>query len=288
MPASSPNSRPLQVFTLPELRGRSSAFTLPELPGRVSAFTLVELLVVIAIVLVLTLLLAPAFTSLKTAGDVTSAAYTVKEAVDQARAYAMANHTYTWVGFYEEAATNSTSGTSHPAGVGRVVISTVASLDGARYRDAAIDLTNPPAFDNSVSPRPLNNPVVLAQLGKLIRVENVHLATTQIGPARPAVTSSYLVGHDDFTKHPQAAPPYTAVSNPTTFTYPLAGTAEYTFRKAIEFSPKGGARKIADSVTPVMEITVQPTHSTVIANADPNIFAIQVGGIGGNIQIYRP
>ncbi|MBA3351185.1 MAG: type II secretion system protein [Blastocatellia bacterium] len=258
---------------------------LPRRPD--SAFTLIELMVVIAIIVILMVLLVPAFRSIKGARDVTSGAYTIKEALDQARAYAMANHTYTWVGFYEEAATNSTSGTSHPAGVGRLVISAVASVDGARYRDAAIDLTNPPAFDNSVSPRPLNNPVVLAQLGKLIRVENVHLATTQIGSARPAVTNSFLVGHDDFTKHPQAAPPYTAVTNPTTFTYPLTGTAEYTFGKAIEFSPKGGARKIVDSVTPLMEITVQPTHSTVIDNADPNIFAIQVGGIGGNIQIYR-
>ncbi len=132
---------------------RRPAGRLPRRPD--SAFSLIELMVVISIIIVLMALLAPAFRSIKGGNDVTAAAYTIKGALEQARAYAMANHTYTWVGFYEEAATNSTSGTSHPAGVGRVVISMVASKDGTRYRDAAIDASNPPAFDNSVSPRPL-------------------------------------------------------------------------------------------------------------------------------------
>ena len=48
------------------------------------------------------MLLAPAFTNIKSAGDVTSAAYTIKGVLDTARTYAKANNTYTWVGFYEE------------------------------------------------------------------------------------------------------------------------------------------------------------------------------------------
>src|SRR6266567_448737 len=66
------------------------------------AFTLIEMLVVMGIIAILMVLVAPAFTSLKSAGDVTGAAYTVKGALDQARTYAMANNTYTWVGFFEE------------------------------------------------------------------------------------------------------------------------------------------------------------------------------------------
>src|SRR5438046_5113970 len=66
------------------------------------AFTLLEMLVVIGIIALLMVLVAPAFTSIKTAGDVTSAAYTVKGVLDTARTYAKANNTYTWVGFYEE------------------------------------------------------------------------------------------------------------------------------------------------------------------------------------------
>jgi type II secretory pathway pseudopilin PulG len=245
------------------------------------------MLVVIGIIVVLTLLLVPAFKNLKGAGDVTSAAYQIKGVLDQARTYAMANNTYTWVGFYEESASNPTSGTSHPAGVGRIVIDAVASTDGTRYRDAAIDASNPPPFDNSVSPRPLNNRVVLVQLGNLTRVDNAHLASTQIGPTRPSVVTSYIVGHDDFTKHPSASPPYTAVTNPTTFTYPLSGATQYTFQKSIEFSPKGSATKICDYPTPLIDIAIQPTHGTTIDGVDPNIFAIQVGGITGNIDIYR-
>src|SRR5213592_1192477 len=72
-----------------------------------SGFTLVELLVVIGIIILLTALLTPAFTNLKSAGDVTSAAYTIKGVLEQARTYAMANNTYTWVGFYEENTTDA-------------------------------------------------------------------------------------------------------------------------------------------------------------------------------------
>ena len=54
-------------------------------------------------------LIAPAFTSLKSAGDVTNAAYTIKGVLDTARTYAKANNTYTWVGFYEENGANLVS-----------------------------------------------------------------------------------------------------------------------------------------------------------------------------------
>jgi len=266
---------------------RRPACRLPRRPN--SAFTLIELMVVIGIITAMTLLLVPAFKSMKGAGDVTSAAYTIKGALEQARAYAMANHTYTWVGFYEEAATNSTSGTSHPAGVGRVVISMVASKDGTRYRDAAIDASNPPAFDNSVSPRPFNNRVILVQLGNLIRIENAHLPTDQTaGPTRPTVVTSYRVGHNDFAIHPSAAPPYNPVTNPTTFTYPLSGTTQYVFQKAIEFAPSGSANKICDKLTQLLEIAVQPTHSTTVDSANANVFAIHIQGVSGNMQLYRP
>src|SRR2546430_8148709 len=68
---------------------------------RFNAFTLVELLIVIGIMGVLLVLIAPAFTSMKSGTDVTSAAYTIKGALDTARTYAKANNTYTWVGFTE-------------------------------------------------------------------------------------------------------------------------------------------------------------------------------------------
>src|SRR5437667_9910546 len=100
---------------------------------RFNAFTLVELLIVVGIIGVLLVLIAPAFTSIKSGTDVTSAAYTIKGALDTARTYAKANNTYTWVGFYEEDVSQPSiaHGTDPCTGcVGRLVMSIVASKDG--------------------------------------------------------------------------------------------------------------------------------------------------------------
>src|SRR2546421_10651952 len=87
-------------------------------------FTLLELLIVVGIIGLLLVLIAAAFTTIKGGTDVTSAAYTIKGVLDTARTYAKANNTYTWVGFFEENATNPGAD-----GIGRVVISIVASQD---------------------------------------------------------------------------------------------------------------------------------------------------------------
>src|SRR5437899_9703572 len=90
-------------------------------------FTLIELLVVMGIIALLMALVAPAFTTIKSGTDATSAAYTIKGALDTARTYSKANNTYTWVGFYEE---NVSQPSPAAAGTGRVVMSIVASNDG--------------------------------------------------------------------------------------------------------------------------------------------------------------
>src|SRR5204862_1817647 len=91
-----------------------------------AGFTILELLIVMGIVALLLVLIAPAFTTIKGGTDVTSAAYTVKGVLDTARTYAKANNTYTWVGFFEE----DVSSTAGAPGVGRIVMSIVASKDG--------------------------------------------------------------------------------------------------------------------------------------------------------------
>src|SRR6266481_3122608 len=105
---------------------------------RASAFTLLELLIVVSIIGLLLVLIAPAFTTIKGGTDVTSAAYTIKGALDTARTYAKANNTYTWVGFYEEDVSQpSISHGSDPCTgcVGRVVMSIVASKNGTMIYD---------------------------------------------------------------------------------------------------------------------------------------------------------
>src|SRR5213596_34315 len=83
---------------------------------REGGFTLLELLIVVGIIAVLLVLIAPAFTY-------------IKGVLDTARTYAKANNTYTWVGFFEEDASLSSTNPA-TAGNGRVVISIVASKDG--------------------------------------------------------------------------------------------------------------------------------------------------------------
>ena len=88
----------------------------PRDPEAWRGFTLLELLIVVGIIGLLMVLIAPAFTTIKGGTDVKSAAYTIKGVLDTARTYAKANNTYTWVGFFEEDASQSST---NPATAGQ-------------------------------------------------------------------------------------------------------------------------------------------------------------------------
>src|SRR5438874_12548394 len=222
-------------------------FTSLKLRERASAFTLLELLIVIGIIAVLLVLVAPALTNIKSAGEVTSAAYTSKGALDTARTYAKANNTYTWVGFYEENVSNPSSPNSDTPAIGRLVMSIVASKDGTSVYDP-----------NSLA---TIAPTKLIQVGKLTKIENVHLWTHTDAPSgigstldtRPNVASTYCIGNSSPSN--SATPFQYPVGNP-------APAAQYTFVKAIQFSPKGEAR-IDNNSSPLQtaaEIAIEPTH----------------------------
>src|SRR5438067_7276203 len=117
------------AFALQKQCERVSAFTFAKQRERASAFTLLELLIVMGIIGVLLVLVAPAFTYIKGGTDVTSDAYTIQGVLDTARTYAKANNTYTWVGFFEEDVSQSSTNPA-TAGTGRIVMSIVASKDG--------------------------------------------------------------------------------------------------------------------------------------------------------------
>ena len=184
------------------------------------AFSLIELMVVIAIIVLVSALIAPAFRSLKGAGDVTSAAYTVKSVLEQARTYAMANNTYTWVGFYEEDVSQPSTNPPTP-GVGRLVMSIVAANDGVQ------------GFDPIAVASPTNRLDIarLIQVGKLIKIENVHLPLFAIPTGipgntfdtRPAVQNDPVVGYNDSRfGELNASPPNTApVSNNGSSKFPF-------------------------------------------------------------------
>jgi prepilin-type N-terminal cleavage/methylation domain-containing protein len=258
-----------RAWTSPIQQLKSSA------PQSRAGFTLFELLIVIAIVGLLLVLLAPAFTTIKSGTDVTSVAYTIKGVLDTARTYAKANNTYSWVGFYEEDV--SQPSTNPPTvGTGRLIMSIVASKNGTKIYDP-----------NNLS---TIGATQLMQVGKLTKVDNVHLWTHTDNPSgtgdtfntRTNVPSAYCIGNSS------------PANSLTPFQYPVgnpAPSAQYTFRKALQFSPRGEVRVNNDgnSVQPQAEIAFEPTHgSSVPASLPANVVAIQVNGFAGDVRIYRP
>src|SRR5437762_8015782 len=190
---------------------------------RKRAFTLMEMLVVMGIIGTLMVLLAPAFTSIKSAGDVTGAAYTIKGVLDTARTYAKANNTYTWVRFLEENVSKPLSPNPDAPAIGRLVMSIVASKEVTTVYDP-----------NNLAKI---NTTKLIQVGKLTKIENVHLSTFTDGSGaglsfdtRPPVTYDTARIGDTTPLNPSLTP----------FQYPVGSpepAAQYTFVKAVQFSP---------------------------------------------------
>jgi len=221
-----------------------------------AGFSLMELLVVIAIIVLITGLMLPAFTSIKSGSDVTSAAYTTKGMLDQARTYAMANDTYTAVGFA------GSIGNTPASVTGQVYTATLASTDGTAN-----------GFANGS----------YKQLGKLLKFDNTHIHDT----GTPTNDGT------DFESRPTVAAAYrisTAAAGAYTIT--VQGV---TFSLWIQFSPRGEAMLGGNSaITQYMEVGLFPTHCTSLASSQDangkwlgNIVAIQVSGFSGSVRVYR-
>jgi hypothetical protein len=221
------------------------------------------LLVVIGIIAVLMVLIVPAFTSLKSGGDVTSAAYTIKGVLDTARTYAKANNTYTWVGFAGSIGPN----TDPNLVTGQVRLAIVASKDGTNLWSA-----------NNTLP-----PDKLTQVGKMMTLDNIHIGDTGAPQnngtefeSRDTVDNDHRISTSENTPYP-----FTVQGQP--------------FNKWIQFSPRGEAlvHGGAFSIVKAAEIGVLPTHGTALAVTQSgalwlgNVAAIQIRGFTGDVRIYR-
>ncbi len=278
---------------------------------RSRGFTLVELLGVLAIIAIISAVTLPNIIEIKSTSDATAAGYTISGLLERARTYALANNTYVWVGFFEEDGTQPSQNPPIIGNGGRLVISIVASQDGTRYSDAAINNTLPAVFGANDS----SNLVTLIQLSKLVKINNVRLVAVNTDsvtgniPARPAVASTYQMGEPVGVSPNNSSGAFAlhvgdSTGNPTTFTFPLtspgSGAPQYTFTKIIEFNAQGEASKIAENVftgpgpQDAMEIALDPTHGSVIdspysgANQNKAAIAVQIEGLAGQISVYRP
>ncbi len=239
-----------------------------------------ELLVVLAIIGLLTALITPAITGIMSAKGLSAAAYTVSEVLSHARTYALANNTYVWVGIDESDQTANPATRPQPEGIGRVAMMAVASSDGTRIYDPAQDVASD--WQSKTA-----DGTGLVQIGKLMRLENIHLASTldpgaaASGMVRPEVPASFRIGAS-------------ASESSIGFSHPLGSSgagAQYTFRHVIEFDPNGSAR-IVTGGAPILgrqlEFGLRATKGNTLVPDDSNAAAVHVDGLIGTTTIYRP
>ena len=136
----------------------------------------------------------------------------------------------------------------------------------------------------------------VVQVGKLTTIDNVHLWTHTDAPQGPG---------SDFDHRPNVASTYcigdlSPTNSTTPFQYPVgnpAPSAQYTFYKAVQFSPRGEARINNSTISngteifplqTAAEIGLELTHgATVPASIPANVVAVQFTGLGGSVKIYR-
>jgi len=182
-------------------------------------------------------------------------------------------------------------------------MSIVASKDGTTAY-------NP---NSSLNPDPID-PTKLNQVGKLVKIDNLHFPLFAVGsgtaPAdrfdtRPPLQNDPVVAYNDSrfgevnSSGNQSAP---TTNSKFPFQYPVgnpAPAAQYTFRKTLQFNPRGESRiNSTYDVRRVVEIGLLQTHGSTVPPAvsgagtstvtySGNVLAIQVAGFSGNVKIYQ-
>jgi type II secretory pathway pseudopilin PulG len=267
---------------------------------RASAFTLLELLAVVGIITILLVLIGPAFTTITRGTDATGAIYGVKQVIENARAYAKANHTYVFVGFAEVDSSVDPSVspqvTTGDTPYGRVAVAVIASKDGtSQYKYATSDQGTDWTANYA-------NGAHLVAVGKLQTYENLHFVPLDFGSWSPTAHPN-----SKMARYQPTGPPYIlshALSiSVTPFTWPLGSSLDsgyqYRFDRVVNFDPTGIARiptsTNGDAIAHVIEIDFQPTHGTVVPVLPPdfnqdvgNHAVIQLGTTSGAVRVYRP
>ena len=249
------------------------------------------MLVVMGIILILLALLVPAFNGIGRGSDFTTATGGIANTLEQARAYAMANNTYVYVGINEFDVTEVSSVTPRSTGTGKtgqIVVSAVAARDGTRGYDA----TNQAAASWSSY---YQKGAPFLAVDKLHVYNNVHLVDLEsAGGTVPATGRMARSSVPDSTRIGNVA-----CLSLTPFSWPLGNVpdgGQYAFSNVIQFDPQGVARiqiGDTDAIATGIEIGLQPTHGNVVPAlpADQNVgnqAAVTVDCMTGAVRIYRP
>ena len=252
-----------------------------DLPVESKGFSLLELLAVIAIVAIISGITILSLSGINTSQQMNQAINKTEGALNRARAYAIANQTYTWVGFFEKDPAN----TSLPAadGKGELLISIVASTNGSSiYRKPANSST--PALDQDPNALEMISPLLAISNVDMVTISETELLRDEVAP------SEYQVGHEDFLFRPIYFGSTSKTKNRITFDYPLGSNSgpQVRFTRALEFAPNGDATKIGSPQTRLIELGLRPTQGNQDIPGTGNVAVIQIKGITGSIKTLRP
>lgn len=212
------------------------------------AFSLIELMVVVAIITIVATFAVPAVSNLGGSGKFNQSIATVSGLLDQARQYAIAQNTYVWVGFANEAG---------GAEGDRVWLGVLASKDGTRTMTA-------------------DNVPLISRLQVLQNTQLPAASPALPGGAGPAQTGADLGGGGLVT-----------VSKPGGGTLTFERFLRFSPSGEAQV-PSGGSADPADSFPPVnfAEFGLLPVKGSTPLQANAAI--IQVNGLTGNARVYRP
>jgi prepilin-type N-terminal cleavage/methylation domain-containing protein len=248
-------------------------FSKPAIRLSSHGFSLVEMLVVLSIISILSILVSTSMQGIfGTAFD--SETSDLANTLTRARAYAMANNTYVFVGIQEVDASQPSTG-AQSAGTGRIGVTVVASNDGTRIYSTSAPSALTAAGLTVVSP--------------LHRFEDIHMTTTS--------SIANLPNAGNGTSYNPAS---TSSSSATTFNWPLTGTAQYSSfgsninspGTVIQFNPQGEAQIVTgantDSILQWIEIDLVPTHGkSTSGTTSKNPATILIDGASGSVSTYR-
>lgn len=219
------------------------------------------------IVATMAALTVPAMNTLKGGYSVGQAASELSGLFEQARAYAMSHNTYVYVGVLEGDGTREDAA---GGGTGQVLVAVGAARDGTRQ-----DFTKADGLE---------------LISKLRAFKSVQLVDFSSPPAsgsmaRPTVDSAARLGSSAFT-----------IGNPNQWKITKGGVT-YTFNKVIQFDPQGtaSAQNASDTIAlpQRLELALQQAHGNARPAAAPNgntgnLAVLQIDGLTGGVQLYRP